>query len=209
MEKQELIGQILLIEWPMFRTVNRDRHVSCQENKNTFTAMRTAQFSAWSLPALEAYWQDVREAQKAGRNLMREKYIRMMKSTAPEDYARLRDTLPSLSPQVIELTHAIWARLAQQTEAFRARYPALSRTGRPLHAEQERDGWASVETYETSELMTYSEETLHALLEHLLALEAQGISLAWRIQEQSILCLGFSSLEEAEQAAAERFPVQT
>ena len=35
-----------------------------------------------------------------------------------------------------------------QTERMRGDYPILALGGRPLHASEERDGWASIETYQ-------------------------------------------------------------
>ena len=73
--------------------------------------------------------------------------------------------------------------------------------GRPLLSDADDEVVTSVQTYETGELMTYSPETLRRYRDHLLALEAQGVDLVHQIQEQSILCLGYPSLEAAERAA--------
>lgn len=48
MKKDELIQQIIAIEWPMFQTVHNWRErADCQDDEHTFTIMRLSQFSAW------------------------------------------------------------------------------------------------------------------------------------------------------------------
>ena len=97
--KASLLQQVISTEWEMFRTVNGDRYVDCQQDPETFAGMRTAQFRAWPPEALRSYANDLAEAKRAGRNLLREKYIRMMRSTEPETYALLRRELPEDTPE--------------------------------------------------------------------------------------------------------------
>lgn len=202
MELHQIIEQIVAKEWPMFQTVNGGDHVSCQENEETFRAMRTAQFSAWSAGAAASYLRDLEQAEAAGRNLLREKYIRMMASTDPEGYEAFKGELPELSAAQEALIDKLWAHLLAQTERMRQQFPALAMGGRPLRASEETDGWASIETYQTGELATYSQQTLEALLEHLLALEKDGVELARLIQENSVKGMGYRTMEEAEKAIA-------
>ena len=202
MEEKELLEQIAEKEWKMFQVVNGSDHVSCQEDEGTFKAMRRAQFSAWSPEAAESYLRDLEAAEAQGRNLLREKYIRMMASTQPEGYAVFCGELPQLTPEQEALTAELWKHFLAQTERMREKYPALALGGRPLLASEETDGWASIETYQTGELKTYSEATLRALLAHMVALEEQGVDLAFQIQKNSITCMGYQSMEQAEQAIA-------
>ena len=203
MERSEITKRILELEWEMFRSVNGDLRVSCQENQRTFVVMRKAQLDAWSDEVVNSYLSDLETAKAAGRNLMREKYIRMMEVSDPDVYQVVRRELPKVSEQQRALVEEIWRHLRAQTERMRVKYPALARRGRPLSAE-EQDDWASVEVYQKSELLTYSEATVQALMGHLLALEEQGVDLTLKILENSMLGMGFTSLEEAEQAASRR-----
>lgn len=204
-EFNTIIDQIIEKEWPMFHTVNGESRVDCQEDRQTFYAMRRAQFSAWSRQAAESYLRDLEEAERTGRNLIREKYIRMMKSTDPRGYEALKGQLPPVSEQAEQLAAAIWGHFLTQTLRMREKYPAVALGGRPLLAcEEGGDGWASIETYQTSELKTCSEDTLEALLAHVEALERQGVDIVRRIQENSVTCLGYRSLDEAERAMADR-----
>ena len=205
MEQKQCVERIIEKEWPMFHSVNGEDRVDCQEDRTVFEAMRRAQFSAWSDAAAASYLRDLEKAEQSGRNLVREKYIRMMKSTDPKGYEAFQAELPPLSQTQEQLIAAIWAHLLAQTERMRERYPAVALGGRPLRASEETDGWASIETYQCGELATYSEETLAALLAHIEALEQDGDDLALRIQENSVLAMGYPSLEEAERQIAFQF----
>ena len=146
MDKKALIDAILEKEWPMFHNVNGDERTDCQNDYPVFQIMRRAQYKAWSDDALEAYLADVTAAAAEGRNLAREKYIRMMESTDPKGYAHFCGELPPVSDEKRALADAIWAKMLAQTERMRGDYPILALGGRPLHASEERDGWASIET---------------------------------------------------------------
>jgi len=197
MDKEELIRQILELEWPMFHTVNGEERASCQDDRDGFLALRRAQYLAWSEETLRCYLQDLQTAKAEGRNLAREKYIRMMESTDPENYQQFLAELPAENPECRRITEEIWAHMLVQTRALRERFPFLMQVGRPL-TKAEEQGWPSVENYQCSELRTYSEPTLRAYLENVLALEAAGRSLAEEIQINTVRVSGFSSLEEAE-----------
>ena len=204
MEKTELIDAILEKEWPMFHNVNGEDRTDCQNDYPVFQIMRRAQYKAWSAEALEAYLTDVTAAAAAGRNLAREKYIRMMESTDPRGYAAFCGELPEVSENARALCEQIWAKMLAQTERMRENYPVLALGGRPLHASEERDGWASIETYQKSELLTYSEPTLRALLANIEALEAEGKDFVFMVQENTVLDQGFPTMAAAEKAMAEQ-----
>ena len=127
-----------------------------------------------------------------------EKYIHMMRSTAPGDYEQLKRLLPPADPRTTELADRITDKVVAQTVVLHERYPRVSGAGRPLYSAQDGPGVTSVETSQRGELYTYSYETLQALWEHTLALEAKGESLAEKILAGSVAYYGFKSLEEAE-----------
>ena len=182
MEKEQLIDSIVELEWPMFRVVNGDTRADCQENYPMFVNMRTSQFSAWNEEALSAYREDLLAAAGEGRNLLRDKYIHMMSSTDPEGYLHFLPELPPVSEEKKLLVEAIWQLMLPQTVELRRKYPSVGKMGRPLLSSDERCGYASVETYEKGELMTYSEKTLRALLAWIRDRAEAGISVAAQIQ---------------------------
>ena len=205
MKLEETVKRIVELEWPMFHSVNGETREDCQEDPSGFERLRAAQFSAWSPAAAESYLRDLETAAAQGRNLAREKYIRMMKHTDPEGYAAFQGELPPLDGEQEALIAAIWGRMLVQTERLRERYPAVALGGRPLRAAEETEGQTSVETYQTGELATYSAATLRALLAHIEALEAQGRDLAFEIQRNSVQCMGYADLDAAERAMAYAF----
>lgn len=202
MENNELIEQLVALEWPMFHQVNGEDRASCQENEAMFRAMRGAQFRAWSDRAARCYLEDLKSARAAGRSLVREKYIWMMADTDPEGFAHFKGELPALSRAQEGLIARLWEHFLPQTQRLRQQFPAVALGGRPLLAREAGPEETSIETYQLGEWKTYSEATLSALLEHTLALEEQGVDLVRRIQENSVTAMGYPSLEDAEREMA-------
>ena len=200
-KKGEMIGMIIDIEWDMFTSVNKgEARAGCQEDRKTFSGMRSAQFDVWSGDALEFYLCDLQKARQDGRNLIEEKYIHMMKNTEPSHYNELlpRVTLPS--DAALSLAHEISDALVEQTRVLFKDYPYVSSLGRPLYSTQD-DSCISVETYQFCELLTYSEKTLPALKECIRALENEGISYARQVLENTVRFYGYDSLDSAEAAS--------
>lgn len=197
MSKQEIINDILEIEWVMFHTVNGEKRVSCQEDKTRFDNLRTAQYIVWSEEALASYYKDLKACEDAGWNIAREKYIRMMKVSDPVNYSKLKGELAPVTPEKERLVEEIWKIALPQTIKFRTEFPKVSTGGRPLTIAEEK-GYPSVENYQKSELMTYSEETLRLLLEHIKKMEAEGKEFFRIVQDNSVKCMGFESMEDAE-----------
>ena len=194
------VKKIIELEWEMFTAVNEgSERASCQEDPVTFEGMRAAQFNAWSDDAACSYLSDLDAANKIGRNLIEEKYIHMSKTTEPRRYAILlqRVTLPS--EEAAALAHEISDILLKQTRVLFGDYPYVAGQGRPLSSSLDYAG-TSVETYQLSELLTYSAVTLSRLREHLLALKSDSKSLAMMILENTVKFYGYDSLDSAEAA---------
>ncbi|MDR3278128.1 MAG: DUF4125 family protein [Oscillospiraceae bacterium] len=200
---REVIDQIVFLEWSMFQSVNEESGVraECQDDYDTFDGMRRGQFEAWSQDAAESYLKDLMVAAQTERNLISEKYIRMMKPTAPARYETLAAALVKPSPRAQTAANEISEKLLTQTSALFAKYPYVSGSGRPLRSSADFSGVVSIETYQLGELLTYSERTLLALRGHLLALEEEGRSLAEEILLNSVKFYGYKTLAEAEASA--------
>ena len=205
MEKKALIDAILEKEWPMFHNVNGDDRTDCQDDYPVFEIMRRAQYEAWSDGALSCWLADLSAAEAEGRNLAREKYIRMMEHTDPEAYEAFRGELPSVSEEKQALVGKIWEKMLGQTERLRQEYPLLALGGRVLRVSEEREGWASIEGYQTSELLTCSIPTLTALYAEIERLEAEGTDFVRLVQENTVRGQGLQTLAEAEKAMAAQF----
>jgi hypothetical protein len=204
-DTEKIIDQFVSLEWDMFQAVNEGGpRASCQEDRATFEGMRRGQFLAWSPEARAAYLEDLLNAELDGRNLVREKYIHMMKNVVPAQYALLAETIPMPEPAVMKLAGEISDRLLAQTQTLFDRYPHVTGAGRPLRASSDTPYVTSIETYQYSELLTYSEATLSALKAHLEALEKEGRLLAREILEKTVRHYGYQTLEAAENAAKTR-----
>ncbi len=186
-------------EWTQFQQVqNEGGRASCQNHMKEFVMNRLAQFLTWSDEMRESYYQDLSEAEAVGWNLLTEKYARMMRYTAPEQYAALCNRLPVISEPKERLVDRIAAIQVRWQEEFTRRYPKVSRGSRPTSASSDGDYVTSFETYLRSELFTYSERTLRAYLTHAEAMARQGVNMTILNLEFMAKLYGFSSLQEME-----------
>ena len=193
MEKERLISQILEFEFDMFVSVRSRHPVSCQEDPEGFRVMRSSQFSTWSEETLQSYLSDLKCAANDCRNLMTLKY------------ARMENILPSLheNPQIINMINEIVAvQMEWQKEMF-SKYPALMSRGRPIGAtgNERQQSDTSFKTYLCCELETYSLMTLTHLFRDIMVNRSQAKNMTEEIYTQMMKGLGYSSLEEAEEAA--------
>ena len=82
-----LVESIIKLEWNQFQQTNNEGgRASCQGNWPMFHQMRASQFMTWPEELLRSYRSDLQEADRVGRNLVTEKYGRMMQSTYPQEY---------------------------------------------------------------------------------------------------------------------------
>ena len=161
MEHKTLVDAVVTAEWEMFSNVqNVGGKASCQMDPKTFRIMRSSQMDNWDDELLGSYLEDLLNARLEGRNLVTEKYARMMESTFPEEYAQLADSLPPLDPEAMAQVDDIVAAHVSWKEDLDSRFPSLADRGRPLRSRDDRPGWVSMETYLRAELRTYSPKTI-------------------------------------------------
>jgi hypothetical protein len=199
--KETVIDSIVAIEWEMFQRVNEGGpRAECQENKSVFFAMRRGQFNAWSNKALQSYLLDLECAAIEGRNLVAEKYIHMMKDTDPSVYEKLAVSITFPNKRAFTLANEISDRLMKQSTSLERQFPVVIVMERPLRPNGDSLCVTSVESYQKGELMTYSENTLHELLNHIDALERNGIMYVRLILETYGKYCGYETLEDAEKS---------
>ncbi len=198
-DRERLIGELVRLEWRQFDGVkNEGGRAGCQDDWTTFRIMRTSQFRAWDEPVLASYRRDLLDAEARGWNLLTEKYARMMESTAPEEYARLRDRLPRRSEERLARQEEVVALHVGWNEAMAARYPKYSAGGRPIHTAEDTPYATSSETYLRGELGTYSDETFALYREMILRYRERGENLVERIAAEQARQYGYDSLADAE-----------
>lgn len=200
MEKKRIIDDIIAIEWPMFSGVNNaGGKASCQMDPGTFRIMRTSQYLTWSQPLLESWLADLVGARDEGRNLMSEKYARMMERTFPEEYANLADHLPKLSPEMVKKVDEIVAIHLGWKEELNSRFPNLSDRGRPLRSSQDQPySIPSLETYMRAELQTLSPKSVDIYYADTLKRLKENRSEAEENLLNQVRQYGFDDLESAD-----------
>jgi hypothetical protein len=199
-QKDELIMEIIDREWRMFKDVNNiGGRASCQEDYATFLINRMSQVESWSEPALESYLNDLETAEADGRNLLSEKYARMMASTSPADYKRIAHLLPPLDNEVLSLTYEIVHIVLEWELELAKQYPNIVQRGRPLFSSQDTVSITSLETYLRGELMTYSKKTLELYYDNILKLKSENKNGSKIILESTVKQYGYTSLQQANE----------
>lgn len=197
---QNLAEEITKLEWQQFQlTQNEGGRANCQEDWQTFHIMRMSQFLTWPLDLQESYKKDLERADSNGRNLITEKYARMMESTAPEIFERTIKPYikPILEPRKSEqekiiLTQVKWA------DDFRNRYTHLGLAMRVLKTSEDTEENTSFETYLRGELSTYSAETFAKYKAFIEDLTAKNLNLTQMIITNTVRMYGYDSLEAAD-----------
>lgn len=198
-QKETRIQKLIETEWELFQHVhNEGGRAACQDDWNTFRIMRHCQFAMWPEKVLSSYQTDLDTAKSQGRNLITEKYARMMASTDPEEYRRLEPFLPALTSQAEEITEEILSLLMVWLEEYAEHYPALSARGRRLHSSEDTKWDTSAETYLRGELQTYSVETLQLYLEYLTSCAQKRVNVVEKSDTLMVQEYGYSSLEDAQ-----------
>ena len=200
----DLVEEVIRREWDQFqRTESEGGRASCQGNWPMFHQMRASQFMTWPEDLLRSYLDDLDEANRVGRNLVTEKYARMMASTAPDEYReRIEPFIPRLSDERIARQERVIDVQVAWARDFRGRYPKLGAAMRVLTTAEDTLEDTSFETYLRGELGTYSDRTM-ALYEAMVEdLQAAGRNLTEQTVANTVRLGGFADLTEAEAAQA-------
>ncbi|MCM1161889.1 MAG: DUF4125 family protein [Roseburia sp.] len=201
LSKEELIDQLILLEWKAFDKVeNEGGRADCQNNFLTFQVMRRSQYLTWNEELLTSFIQDFLEANERGWNLITEKYGRMMESTAPEEFEKIQGQFPVISPEKKAIIEAIVEIQVKWDEEFAKAYPHLSSQGRSIHTREDNLYNTSSETYLRGELSTYSDRTLGLYGAFVADYARRGENLIQDTVRNTVVLYGYASLEAAEKA---------
>lgn len=197
-QRENLVADIVEAEWEMFQAVNNiGGKASCQNDLKTFRIMRTSQLANWSVATLESYLGDLGDANSSHRNLLSEKYARMMESTSPAEYDRIKHLLPPIDPRAHELVEQIVTIVLEWEVDLLKKYPHILKMGRPLFSAEDRLGVTSFETYLRGELATYSPRTLELHLANVTQQKADGINGSEIVLRQTTTLYGYDSPDKA------------
>ena len=199
---REKIEKIINTEWDMFQQVdNIGGRADCQDDFETFYIMRRSQYDNWTTEMVDAYSDFAARSQEEGRNLVSEKYARMMAYTDLHYFNKhLRDKLPAVPAKNFRLINRIVERLICWEEEMARRYPKLAGTARPIRSSEDKYGFTSMETYARGELETYPEELLALYCQYVDDLWDEGISLSRKNLQTMVSMSGYDSIDEAEGA---------
>ena len=193
--KTDLVDRIVAMEWEMFQdTANEGGRAPCQDDFRSFDIMRRSQWDALPEPVLESCLSDLLAAAAAGRNLVTEKYARIMAYTAPEEYAKIEKYLPAVSCEVYELAHEITAIQTEMDREASLQYPNLMALGRRASQRGAAQGDTAFDAYLEGELQTFSAATLRLYLDYL---RHSGMNHVIAVLENIARMRGYASLEEA------------
>ncbi|MBR3825696.1 MAG: DUF4125 family protein [Lachnospiraceae bacterium] len=197
--KEELAELIARKEFEAFDKVkNQGGRADCQDDWFTFSIMRKSQYLTWNQTMLLQYAYDFDRELAKGHNLIEEKYGRMMESTAPSEYEKIKDHFPVISQQKKQIIEEIVALQVQWMEEFAAKYPKLAGNARSIHTYEDHLWNTSYETYLRGELSTYSDKMLELYARYIVEYARAGKNVARDIMEESVWMYGYEGLDEAE-----------
>ncbi len=196
---EELAERIARTEFEAFDKVkNQGGRADCQDDWFTFSIMRKSQYLTWNHTMLLQYLYDfTREAAK-GHNLIEEKYGRMMESTAPSEYDKLKEYFPVVSEEKKQIIEEIVGLQVKWMEDFALQYPKLAGNARSIHTSEDHLFNTSYETYLRGEISTYSDKMLELYGRYIVEYVRNGRNPAKDIMEHSVLLYGYKDLQDAE-----------
>lgn len=195
-----LVEEIVKLEFAAFDKVrNVGGRASCQDDWFTFSVMRKSQYLTWNRTMLMQYLYDFQRELSHGHNLIEEKYGRMMESTAPEEYDRIKHHFPVISEQKKAIIEAIVQLQVGWMEEFEQRYPTLAGNARSVHTREDSRYNTSYETYLRGEISTYSDKMLELYGRYVVEYATMNKNLTYAIMGHSTKMYGYHSLEEAEE----------
>lgn len=196
---EQLVEEIVRLEFAAFDKVqNVGGRAGCQNDWSTFSIMRRSQYQTWSRTMLMQYLYDFHREFQSGHNLIEEKYGRMMESTAPEEYEKIKSHFPVLNPEKKAIIEQIVTLQVEWMEVFSAKYPHLAGNARSIHTIEDNLYNTSYETYLRGELGTYSDKMLELYGRYVVDYATRGVNLATEIMTNSTLAYGYEGLDAAE-----------
>ncbi len=201
--REALVEEIARLEFEAFDKVkNEGGRASCQNDWPTFSIMRKSQYLTWDRGMLTQYLYDFRREYYKGHNLIEEKYGRMMESTAPEEYEKIKSHFPELSQEKRAIIEQIVSLQVGWMEEFAKEYPSLADNARSIHTWEDHAFDTSYETYLRGELGTYSDKMLELYGRYVVGYARSGKNLTYDIMENSVKMYGYASIEEADRKIA-------
>lgn len=180
--QEEIVRQILELEWSMFTEVKSNRPAPCQSAPDNFKQIRGSLFEVWTDEMLESYMDDLKVARDEGRNLLTEKYARMDNLLRPLATNSLIEKIVAIEEK---WQMGIW-------NNYPALYEHCCRKTDPTG-----DG-SNFSVYLNSELETYGGHTLELYYNNVKKADETGGNLALQGLDRLVKKSGYTDLEHAE-----------
>lgn len=194
-----MVDEILNKEWDMFISTNNvGGPADCQQNKDDFIIMRSAQWKNYPQKVLESYINDLREDIYDNVNTVQQKYLYMMEFSEPDAYEKIKYILRPISNGQKVLIRQIEQIYMKMGKEFFEKFTNVAKYSRPLTKEYDIPERASFETYLHGELQTYSSKTLIYLLDYLKELDGKNENIVYRINNEIAIQKGYENVEELE-----------
>jgi len=132
---------------------------------------------------------------------MTEKYARMMETTFPEEYQRVKDFLPVLDNQTLGLIEKIIDIHLKWKIETSEKYPNLAKRGRTIFSKDDTRNSTSFETYLRGELSTNSPKTIQLYEKMTMDFLNRGENLEEIYLLNMVKKYGYDTLEKAEKFA--------
>jgi hypothetical protein len=215
--KESLIKRIVNLEFKMFREIyTNTQGEKCKEREGTFILERKSFFTPLSNDTLKSYLNGLEDAMVEGRNLLKEKYLRMDESLNIKDedikqenlkvgYERSKtqcdiegplDSFNSLDEEHKILIQKIIEIETKWQNELIEKYPNI------FKIKTNRSKGLNFEKYLKSELETYPPLTIEYYFRDVSSAERERRNLAFEGYEYMFKELNYSSLEEANQKIA-------
>lgn len=199
MEREKIINEIIEREWIFFTNANNEGgRAECQDNKREFDIMRRSQWETMSTDILESYLEDLENSKRNKVNIVVEKYARMMESTDPERYERVKGYLTEINFEKKKLMEEIIEEYMKLEEEMGQKYPKLCSRGRVLYSKEDTKEQTSIETYLRGELSTYSLKTLGKYKDYISEMKNNNRNIVIENMGNIVKLKGYESIDEAE-----------
>jgi len=215
MESEEsLIKRIAKLEYKMFREIHTNTQgEKCKKNEKLFILERKSVFKPLSYNTLKSYLNGLEDAIVEGRNLLKEKYLRMDESSNIKDIKQVDSNLkmeyersktqcdiegPPNNSNSLDEEHKILIQKIIEIETrwqneLIEKYPNIFKT------KVNRSKGLNFEKYLKSELETYPPLTIEYYFKDVSNAEKEGKNLSLEGYKYMFKELNYSSLEEANQ----------
>ena len=158
----EGLERVVALEWEQFDAVlGLNGRAGCQDDLRHFSAYRCAQYLAFPHGLIPRVLAELEQAELSGRNLVEEKYARMMAATDPAEFNRTWANALPLTSAVKRGTLGQLRELLEPALAQAAR--ALPQTHRHARPDVSSAGAVSALDYFLAELEGYSLSTIFYL----------------------------------------------